>query len=81
MAPVQAGQINDLPAEFVRTNDLRKCFGIARGSAYNLAAAGKIRGVLIRVRGKKSGVRLWDASSVRAFIRSQMALTEGEVAA
>jgi hypothetical protein len=33
-------------------------------------------GVLIRVRGKKSGVRLWDLASVRDYIRSQIE-TEG----
>jgi hypothetical protein len=55
--------------------------GLARGTVYNLAAAGKIRGVLVRVKGQKSGIRLWDVESVRAFIRGQMSLTESEVAA
>ncbi len=78
--PIAAGSTASLPPEFLRTSDLRAIFGLARGTVYNLAAAGKIRGVLLRVKGKKSGVRLWDVNSVRAYIRSQM-LTEGEVAA
>jgi len=48
-------------------------FGIKRGTAYNLLADGKIRGVLLRVRGAKSGVRLFDVESVRAFIQQAVA--------
>jgi hypothetical protein len=78
-APLEAAEASNIQPEFLRTSDLRRIFGLARGTVYNLHAAGKIRGVLLRVRGKKSGVRLWDAQSVRDFIHSQ--ITEGEVAA
>lgn len=63
--------------EFGRTNDLKLLYGLRRGTVYNLAADGKIRGVVLRVRGTKSGVRLWDLQSVRTFIRGSM-LQEGQ---
>jgi len=71
-APVQAGDSNGVLPEFGRCADLLRIFGIRKGSAYNLLADGKIRGVLLRVRGRKSGVRLFDLASVREYIRSQM---------
>lgn len=72
MAPIEVGDNSDTTPEFVRTSDLRRMFGLARGTVYNLHRDGKIRGVLLRVKGRKSGVRLWDVSSVRAFIRDSM---------
>lgn len=71
-APVQPANFNQFPPEFGRVADLTRQFGIKRGTAYNLLVDGKIKGVLLRVRGKKSGVRLFDLASVRNFIRSQM---------
>ena len=73
--------IGGLEPEFLRTAEVRTVFGLARGTLYNLAAAGKIRGVLLRATGKKSGIRIWSVESIRAYIRSQMAPVEGEVAA
>ena len=70
--PVQPGNFTGVMPEFGRTADLQKFFGLRRGTAYNLLADGKIRGVLLRVRGKKSGCRLWDMASVRECIRAQM---------
>ena len=70
--PVQPGNLTGVMPEFGRAADLQKFFGLRRGTAYNLLADGKIRGVLLRVRGKKSGVRLFDMASVRECIRSQM---------
>ncbi len=40
--------------------------------AYSLLADGKIRGVSLRRKGSKTGKRLFDVASVRAFLRSQM---------
>lgn len=70
--PVQPGNFTSTTPEFGRTADLQKTFGLRRGTAYNLLLDGKIKGVLLRVRGKKSGCRLWDMASVRNYIRSQM---------
>jgi hypothetical protein len=70
--PVQPGNFTDVMPEFGRTADLQKHFGIRRGTAYNLLAAGKIRGVLLRVKGKKSGCRLFDMGSVRDLLRREM---------
>lgn len=70
--PVQPGNFTGVMPEFGRAADLQKFFRLRRGTAYNLLADGKIRGVLLRVRGKKSGVRLFDMASVRECIRAQM---------
>lgn len=68
-APVQAGDFGIAAPEFGRWRDVERLYGIKRGSAYNLLADDKIRGVLLRVRGQKSGVRLFDLASVRDYIR------------
>lgn len=52
-APVRAGDSANVPPEFGRISDLTRLFGIRRGTAYNLLRDGKIRGCLLRVRGKK----------------------------
>ena len=71
-APVEPGNFTGSTPEFGRTADLKNVFGLRRGTAYNLLLDGKIKGVLLRVRGKKSGCRLWEMASVRDYIRSQM---------
>jgi len=68
--PVQPGNFNGITPEFGRVADVTRIFGIKRGTLYNLLADGKIRGVLLRVRGQKSGVRLIDMASVRELILS-----------
>jgi hypothetical protein len=70
--PVQPGWTAQITPEFLRTNDVRRIFGIPRGSLYGLAKLGKIKGCLLRVRGAKSGLRLWSADSIRAYIGEQM---------
>lgn len=71
--PVQPGDFTGATPEFGRTKDIQWLFGIRRGTLYNLLADGKIKGCLLRVRGQKSGVRLFEIDSVRRFVRSQMA--------
>ena len=75
-APVQPGDFQKSDAEFGRTADVQRQYGLKRGSLYNLLLDGKVRGVLLRVRGKKSGVRLWDMGSIREFIRGEMELAQ-----
>jgi len=72
ISPVEPVNSAGIVPEFGRCSDLLRLFGLKRGSAYNLLAEGKIKGVLLRVRGQKSGVRLFDLQSVRQFIHSQM---------
>jgi hypothetical protein len=67
------GDFSNIPPEFGRTPDARQVFGIPRGSLYNLNSEGKIRGVTLRVKGHKRGIRLWDMGSIRRYIHSQMA--------
>lgn len=71
-APIEASDFKDAQKEFGRWQDLERIYSIKRGTAYNLLRDGKIKGVLLRVRGQKSGVRLFDMASVRDLIYSQM---------
>lgn len=70
--PITAGDFSGFTPEFGRFRDVERCYGVKRGTAYNLLRDGKIKGVLLRVRGKKSGVRLISMQSVREFINSMM---------
>ena len=70
--PVQPGNFTGSVPEFGRTDDVAVHFGIKRGSLYGLLALGKVRASLLRVRGQKSGVRLWDMASIRQYINSEM---------
>jgi hypothetical protein len=70
--PVQPGWTAQIAPEFLRTNDVRKIFGIPRGSLYGLAKLGKIKGCLLRIRGAKSGLRLWSVDSIRTYLAKQM---------
>jgi hypothetical protein len=70
--PIGSANYAGVIPEFGRWQDVQRCFGIRRGTAYNLLHDGKIRGCLLRVRGQKSGVRLFDMLSVRDYIRSHM---------
>jgi len=74
--PVEPGNFTGVTPEFGRLADVQRFYGLKRGTCYNLLLDGKIKGVLLRVRGKKSGVRLFDMESVRQFIRSQMETAE-----
>ena len=71
-APVEAGDFTDVMPEFGRTPDVEKCFGIKKGTLYNLHDQGKIKGVVLRKAGSLKGVRLWHMASVREYILSQM---------
>jgi hypothetical protein len=68
---VQAGNFTGIVPEFGRTADVARHFGIKRGTLYNLLDGRKVRGVVLRVKGKQKGVRLWDMQSIRDYIRSQ----------
>ena len=72
-APVQPGNTTGVMPEFGRTADVQRLFGLKRGTAYNLLADGKVRGCVLRVRGQRSGVRLWDLQSIRDYIAKQIA--------
>lgn len=71
-APVMPGNFHDAAKEFGRTKDVERVFSIKRGTLYNAAKLGLVRGVLLRLRGQKSGVKLWDMESIARWIRSQM---------
>jgi hypothetical protein len=64
-AEVEPGLIASEP-EFVDTPGL-KHFGLRRAHAYFLWNEEEIDSILIRRKGKKSGKRLWDCASIRAY--------------
>lgn len=73
--PVKAVDCGSLAPEFGRASDVLRIFGLRKGTLYNLLEDGKVKGVLLRVRGQKSGVRLFHLQSIRDFINSQMERT------
>ena len=66
--PIQAGDFSGIIPEFGRTEDVRRHFGIKKGTLYNLHKLRKVRGKFLRVTGEFKGVRLWDMASIREFI-------------
>jgi len=72
IAPVTPGDFNDTAKEFGRTKDVERIFSVKRGTLYNAEKLGLVRGVLLRLRGQKSGVKLWDMRSIEKWIRGQM---------
>jgi hypothetical protein len=72
IAPVTPGDFSDAAKEFGRTKDVERVFSVKRGTLYNAEKLGLVRGVLLRVRGQKSGVKLWDMRSIEQWIRREM---------
>ena len=70
-AEIRPANIGNIAPEFGTSADVRKYFGIKKGSLYNLHKAGRVRGKVLRVTGEFKGVRIWDMASIRAFILSQ----------
>src|SRR5262245_20611277 len=68
---VQTVNSHGITPLFGRTKTVELIYGLRRGTLYNLQAQGKVRSVLLKVNGKKSGVRLWDLASIADFIESQ----------
>jgi hypothetical protein len=72
IAPVTPGDFSDAAKEFGRTKDVERVFSVKRGTLYNAEKLGLVRGVLLRLRGQKSGVKLWDMRSIEQWIRREM---------
>ena len=71
-APVTPGNFSDTAKEFGRTKDVERVFSVKRGTLYTAEKLGVVRGVLLRLRGQKSGVKLWDMRSIERWIRGEM---------
>jgi hypothetical protein len=71
-SPVQAGNCGGILPEFGRTDDVKRLFGIPRGSLYNLYKRGEVRSVLWRIEGSKSGIRLWFLPGIRDKLKSML---------
>jgi hypothetical protein len=67
---IKPANIGEIRPEFGTTIDVRKYYGIKKGTLYNLFTDKKIEGKVLRVRGEVKGVRLWDMDSIRRFIES-----------
>lgn len=61
-------QLPDAASEFCRMVDLRRLFGITRGTAYVLEKQGRIKTLSLRQRGHVRGVKLVSVPSVRAYL-------------
>jgi hypothetical protein len=72
VGPVTPGDFSDTTKEFGRTKDVERIFSVKRGTLYNAEKLGLVRGVLLRLRGQKSGVKLWDMRSIENWIRGEM---------
>lgn len=70
---LEAGKSPCLQPKYLRAGDVRRVFGIPRGSLYGLLGMGKIKGRLLKISGAKSGIRVFDVDSIVAFIESQPA--------
>jgi hypothetical protein len=61
--------ISDAVVEFINPREIQRLFGITAHRARMLALEGKIRAVHVKRPGAASGLRLYEAASVRAFLR------------
>lgn len=68
---IKPANIGEFKPEFGTSDDVRKYYGIKKGTLYNLHKLGKVRGKVLRVTGEFKGVRLWDMGSIREYILSQ----------
>jgi hypothetical protein len=71
-AAIESGETSQLLPEFGRIGDVERLFALKRGILYQLIAARKVKSVCLRKPGAKTGVRLVNLSSVRAFLSEQM---------
>lgn len=72
IAAIPVGPAPETPPEYGRIEDVLRIYGLKRSSIYNLLKDGRIKGCVLRFRGRRSRVRLIDLGSVRDFIRSNM---------
>ena len=61
--------VSDAVVEFVASHNIERLFGLTAHRARMLALEGKIRAVHVKRPGAAYGLRLYEASSVRAFLR------------
>jgi hypothetical protein len=57
-----------VPSGICDGGQIKPLFGFARATAYNLLAAGKIKSVTFREKGKLRGKRLFNCESIRSFL-------------
>jgi hypothetical protein len=72
VAPVEPGNFGQVLPEFGRHGDVRRIFGIKRGTLYTLTNAGLVRSVSLRRPGQKFSCRLWQMASIRNYLTGLM---------
>lgn len=70
LTEVTPNSIGRSQQEFGSSEDVRRCFGIKKGTLYNLQKFKKVRSISVPVTGKSKGVRLWDFQSIRNYINT-----------
>ena len=70
LAPVEA-PVSSLP-EFLDSKGVYQQFGIRQSLLWRLLAERKIKAVSIRKRGSVRGKRLFEADSIRAFLKANV---------
>jgi hypothetical protein len=70
---IAVGDSRENLPEFGRIADVTRLFGLRRGTLYTLINRGAVKSVLLRIAGKRSGVRLVHLDSVRQYIHAAMA--------
>jgi hypothetical protein len=70
IAPVEAATLGK--PEFGDAKGVEQHFGICKSMTFRLLAEKKIRGISIRKAGKMRGKRLFDFSSIREFLLSNV---------
>lgn len=72
-APIKASEPDEISPEWARDDGIYRLFGLKRSTVRNLFEDGRIKGIVLRVRGQKSGCRLWNVNSIRELIESEAA--------
>lgn len=72
-ATTEAGQEAEIGSpEFADAKMARRLFSLSRSHLYQLAAAGKIRSVVLRKKGAVRGRRLFVCESIRQFLNAHI---------
>ena len=74
MPPIKPVQITDEPQSpvYVRVSKAVALFGIGRTTLYSLISSKKIKSVLLKSKGSKTGIRLVNFDSLKEYLDNQI---------
>lgn len=58
--------------EYARVTQVTRLTGLTRSTLYRLLNRGVIKGAMLPITGRKSGVRVFDMASIRAYINQHI---------